>query len=81
MRAPGLEDFDFSLFKNHNLLGEKLKMQFRLEAFNLFNRSNLGARAASLINGRGAYVPGNAALKAPTVTTSRQIQFGTKFIW
>ena len=81
LRAPGLADFDFSLFKNHNLLGEKLKVQFRAEAFNLFNRANLGARSASLINGRGAYVPGNAALKAPTVTTSRQIQFGTKLIW
>ena len=81
LRAPGLEDFDFSLFKNHNLLGEKLKVQFRVEAFNLFNRTNLGARTASLINNRGAYVPGNAALKAPTVTTSRQIQFGTKLIW
>jgi len=81
LRAPGLADFDFSLFKNHNLLGEKLKVQLRAEAFNLFNRTNLGARVASLINGRGAYVPGNAALKAPTVTTSRQIQFGTKLIW
>jgi hypothetical protein len=81
MRAPGMEDFDFSLFKNHNLLGEELKVQFRAEAFNLFNRSNLGARAASLINGRGQYVPGNAVLKSPTVTTSRQIQFGTKLIW
>ena len=81
LRAPGLEDFDFSLFKNHNLLGEKMKVQFRAEAFNLFNRANFGARVASIINGRGAYVPGNAALKAPTVTTSRQIQFGTKLIW
>ena len=25
MRGPGLEDFDFSLFKNHNLLRDKLK--------------------------------------------------------
>ncbi len=81
LRAPGLNDFDFSLFKNHNLLGEKLKVQFRAEAFNVFNRTNFGARAASLINGRGAYVPGNAVLKSPTVTTSRQIQFGTKLIW
>ena len=81
LRAPGLEGFDFSLFKNHNLLGEQMKVQFRAEAFNLLNRANFGARVASLINGRGAYVPGNAALKAPTVTTSRQIQFGTKLIW
>ena len=76
-----MESFDFSLFKNHNLLGDKMKIQFRAEAFNVFNRSNLGARSASLINGRGAYVPGNAVLKSPTVTTSRQIQFGTKLIW
>ena len=81
LRAPGLEDFDFSLFKNHNLLDEKLKVQLRFEAFNVFNRTNLGARTASIINNRGAYVPGNAAIKAPTVTTSRQIQFGTKLIW
>jgi Carboxypeptidase regulatory-like domain/TonB dependent receptor/TonB-dependent Receptor Plug Domain len=81
MRAPSMNDFDFSLFKNHNLIGEKLKLQFRAEAFNLFNRTNFGARAASLINGRSAYVPGNAVLKSPTVTTSRQIQFGTKLIW
>jgi hypothetical protein len=81
LRAPGLEDFDFSLFKNHNLRGEKMKIQFRAEAFNLFNRANFGARVASIINGRGASVPGNAVLKAPTVTTSRQIQFGTKLIW
>jgi hypothetical protein len=81
LRAPGLEDFDFSLFKNNNLLGEKLKMQFRVEAFNLFNRTNFGGHSVSLINGRGAFVPGNAVLQAPTVTTSRQIQFGTKLIW
>jgi hypothetical protein len=81
LRAPGMEDFDFSLFKNHDLLGEKLKIQFRAEAFNLFNRGNFGARTASIINGRGVFVPGNAVLKAPTITTSRQIQFGTKLIW
>ena len=81
LRGPGVEDFDFSLFKNNNLLREKLKVQFRAEAFNLFNRTNFGARAVSLFNGRGATIPGNAVLSSPTVTTSRQIQFGTKLIW
>jgi hypothetical protein len=81
LRAPGLEDFDFSLFKNHNLAGEKLKVQFRAEAFNLFNRTNFGARWFQAFNGKGVSIPANAALKAPTVTTSRQIQFGLKFVW
>ncbi|PYS09373.1 MAG: hypothetical protein DMG15_24060 [Acidobacteria bacterium] len=26
LRAPGLEGFDFSLFKNHNLLGEQISI-------------------------------------------------------
>jgi hypothetical protein len=81
LRAPGLEDFDFSLFKNHNLAGEKLKVQFRAEAFNLLNRTNFGARWFQAFNGKGVSIPANAALKAPTVTTSRQIQFGLKFVW
>jgi hypothetical protein len=81
LRSPGVEDFDFSLFKNQNLSAEKMKVQFRIEAFNLFNRANFGGRTASIINNKGQYVLGNAVLKAPTVTTSRQIQFGTKLIW
>jgi len=81
LRSPNIEEFDFSVFKNHNVFGDKMKVQFRTEAFNLFNRPNFGARTASIINNKGAYVRGNAALRAPTVTLSRQIQFGTKLIW
>jgi hypothetical protein len=81
LRSPAVQDFDFSLFNNHNLSAEKMKVQFRIEAFNLFNRANFGGRTASIINNKGQYVLGNAVLKAPTVITSRQIQFGTKLIW
>ena len=80
-RGPGLEDFDFSIFKNHNLGGEKLKLQFRAETFNLLNRANFQFGALNIFNGSGQLVPVVAQLKPPTVTSSRQIQFGMKFIW
>ena len=81
LRSPGLEDFDFSLFKNHRLFNEKLTVQFRAELFNLFNRSNLSAGIITGFNSQGQVIPANSQLVPPTVTTSRQIQFGLKLIW
>jgi hypothetical protein len=40
-RAPGLENFDVSLFKNNRIF-ERIDSQFRLEAFNILNRANFG---------------------------------------
>jgi Carboxypeptidase regulatory-like domain/TonB dependent receptor/TonB-dependent Receptor Plug Domain len=81
LRGPGLEDFDFSLFKNTNVHGEKYKIQFRAEFFNVLNRSNFEFRMVRIFNKNGALVPANAAAQAPTVNTSRQIQFGLKFVY
>ena len=81
LRSPGLEAFDFSLFKNHNVLGEKLKIQFRAELFNVLNHPNFEAQVVTAFNGQGQVVPVSSALTPPTVTTSRQIQFGLKFIF
>ena len=41
VRGPGLANLDFALLKN-NRIGEKMNLQFRAEAFNLANRTNLG---------------------------------------
>jgi hypothetical protein len=41
VREPGIEDVDFSLFKNFNVT-ERARMQFRAEIFNLLNHANLG---------------------------------------
>jgi hypothetical protein len=38
--APGFSDVDFSVFKNGNI-SERVKAQFRVEFFNLFNHTNL----------------------------------------
>jgi hypothetical protein len=81
VRGPGLEDFDFSLFKNTNVRGERLKVQFRAEFFNVLNTANFEFRMVRIFNKNGAFVPVNAAAQAPTVNASRQIQFGLKFIY
>src|SRR5262249_59514835 len=47
LRAPGLWNVDYSLFKNFQLI-ERLRLQFRGEFFNFFNHANLGAPAASV---------------------------------
>jgi hypothetical protein len=41
VRGPGIEDVDFSLFKNFNVT-ERTRLQFRAEYFNLLNHANLG---------------------------------------
>ena len=46
LRMPVFRDLDFSVFKNQNLMGEKLKAQFRVEMFNIFNHVNLAQPSA-----------------------------------
>jgi hypothetical protein len=41
VRGPGIEDVDFSVFKNFTVT-EKARLQFRAELFNLLNHANLG---------------------------------------
>jgi len=44
-RAPGLQNFDVSLFKN-NRIRERYNLQLRFEAFNIVNRANFSAPGA-----------------------------------
>jgi hypothetical protein len=41
LRAQGIDNFDFSAFKNFPI-GEKVHFQFRAEFFNIFNRVQFG---------------------------------------
>ena len=82
--GPRLHVFDLSLIKNTNI-GEKIKLQFRAEAFNLFNWTNFGipdrvsTQLFSFNSSTNAFsrVATAGALNS-TSTTSRQIQFALK---
>jgi TonB dependent receptor-like, beta-barrel len=80
LRSPGTANFDFSLFKNHNLLDEKLKVQVRAEIFNLFNHPNLGIEDTTIFDKQGKVVRTSIPL-TDTRTRSRQIQFGLRLVW
>ncbi|MGI8566027.1 MAG: TonB-dependent receptor [Pyrinomonadaceae bacterium] len=80
--GPNLRTFDLSAVKNTrwSRLGENTNIQFRVEAFNLFNRANFAPPALT------AFV-GAANNESPlstfgrirsTVTASRQIQLGLR---
>jgi hypothetical protein len=87
--APGYEAVDFSLSKDTKLV-ERLNVQFRAEIFNIFNHTNFGIPALNAftavggLNGSPAGITGNASNAgqiSSIVGTSRQIQFGLKFLF
>jgi hypothetical protein len=82
--GPGTVNFDMSIFKNNPVkrISESFKVQFRAEAFNIFNRPNFSPPTDNntLFDQSGNPVPG-AGLIDRTSTTSRQIQFAVKILW
>ena len=78
LRAPGVENVDASFFKSFTLI-ERLNLQTRFEAFNLFNHTNFGFP--------NNFVPQSAALPNPSFGTigsaapGRILQIAAKFIW
>jgi hypothetical protein len=73
---PGRATVDFSLMKNFDVK-EDTKLQFRFEAFNLFNRVNLGTPARTVRNTSGV-LNATAGRIDSTVGTPRQLQFALK---
>jgi len=75
VRAPGAHNWDFSLFKNFQL-SERVNVQFRTEAFNLFNRVQFGFPDMNFGNlGRGF---GQITSQA---NSPRQMQFALKVLF
>ncbi len=73
VRAPGVDNFDLSLFKNFHPL-EKLTLQFRAETFNAFNRVQFGVPNEVLSSGQFGVISTQA-------NTPRQIQFALKLLF
>jgi len=89
--GPGLINIDFSVVKNNYIrkISEAFNVQFRAEAFNVFNRANFappslnanqGGGAMEAIFSTGTPNPQFGQLTA-TQTPNRQIQLALKLIW
>ncbi|MBK7931053.1 MAG: TonB-dependent receptor [Bryobacterales bacterium] len=94
--GPGQRNVDFSFFKNFSL-GERAKLQFRTELFNIFNtpqfnvpnrslNTNVGFRPTRNASGQLVYpsqagIVGGVGAITSTVAANRNIQFGLKLIW
>jgi hypothetical protein len=81
LRMPTFRDLDFSVFKNQNLWGERLKAQFRVEMFNILNNTNLQAQLIPIFDGNGKLTSNILGPNAPTANTSRQIQLGLRLLF
>jgi Carboxypeptidase regulatory-like domain/TonB-dependent Receptor Plug Domain len=73
-RAPSIWSTDMSLFKDISLT-ERLKMQFRIDAFNVFNHAN------TLVDGANAFVVDGAGTVNTYKTGSRTAQVSAKFFF
>ena len=81
LRMPVFRDLDFSLFKNQNLMGEKLKMQLRVEVFNILNNTNIAPQTLAIFDGSGKLIPNVGQPNGPTANLSREIQIGLKLLF
>lgn len=86
LKGPNLRTFDFSLLKKTRIT-ERISTEFRGEFFNIFNITNFSPPEAAnrvvfaLDSSRNAIVPGAFGQLTRTSVSSRQIQFGLKFLW
>ena len=81
LRGPGLVDFDSSLFKNWAFLKERMRLQFRAEAFNVLNRANFQMPKTQILDRIGKPISTAGVIPSPTLTDPREIQFGLKLSW
>lgn len=90
LRAPGTENFDFSIFKTTEIT-ERFKLQLRAEAFNVLNHTNLGipnttfsAAANPLVGGNGVGGGPNTNGSFGVISTAadgRSLQIAGKLIF
>ncbi len=85
VRAPNFFQADLGLHKAFPVWRESTKLEFRMEAFNLFNRSNFQAPDGNVSNIRrdttGNPIPGGSYGRITSTFPARQIQFALKLLF
>ena len=71
LRGPGRVNFDLALSKTTALVGERLKMEFRAEFFNIFNHAEFGNPDTNILSGTFGQIL--------TTADPRIIQFAVRF--
>ena len=78
--GPGYDNWDIVMAKDTSIT-ERVKLQFRTEVFNLFNRPQFD-QPGNLYQSPGTFGFSTATLSQPDGTTSaRQMQFGLKLLF
>ncbi len=80
LTGPGLAELDFSLGKTM-YLSERLALELRGEAFNVFNHANFNTPNLIVFTSPTAPPSGSAGVITGTATSSRQIQIAVKLTW
>jgi hypothetical protein len=78
--GPGLATLDASIAKI-TPLADRCKLQFRAEAFNVFNRANFNTPNTVVFTAASGPPASTAGVITATSTNSRQIQASLKLIW
>jgi hypothetical protein len=81
VRGPNFLQADLGLHKSFPVWRERTKLEFRMEAFNLFNRTNFQApdgNASTIRIVNGAPAPGGSYGTIRSTFPARQIQFALK---
>ena len=78
VEGPGFNNIDFSIMKNAQL-NEKIRIQLRVEVFDLFNRANFG-QPGNVVGSPGFGRITSTRFPTGESGSSRQIQFALKLI-
>ena len=82
LTAPGVANLDMSLIKNIPI-NERIRVQFRAEAFNILNHVNFATptRASAQLFGVSGAPVATAGTLTATSTSSRQMQLALKLMF
>jgi hypothetical protein len=82
LRGPGINNFDFAVFKKTNI-GERMGIEFRTEFFNLFNHPYFSMPATGFAGSATANDFGvvSSTIQGGVASPERLIQFALKFIF